>query len=407
MAGWTGTDVLLSRSSGVEASAGSVTVPNLEEGTLYDFVVFSRNRHMDAWEGHGSAVLSARPLRPPSVVLNLRVVEINATCVRLAFTPPQEAVSLSGYRVSSMQAPDAPVSATPHENQTVVAYVETTSTGFEDVFALVAGLGAGKLYYLAVQAVNPGGGGDGARITVRPFGATGGPEGVQVMIASSKAILLTWRPPLHLPLPGLRVSGYEVMAVLPPGSVWGEAGSTVEAVGSTSVTSASAGTGISHALANSTLDALASSSLQASVLTYAVRALVEQDLAFGGGIVRGSASVASISVGRMPRWRGETPADGSVIMAWIGQTVAVPLQVADPDIATGQGIRFELLGAAPPESGLGIVSGPEAGSAAGVTAGVAAGVTARGILQEGLVQYSIMNATASSQLIFKGTTEVL
>ena len=104
-----------------------------------------------------------------------------------------------------MQAPDAPVSATPHENQTVVAYVETTSTGFEDVFALVAGLGAGKLYYLAVQAVNPGGGGDGARITVRPFGATGGPEGVQVMIASSKAILLTWRPPLHLPLcPPLR-----------------------------------------------------------------------------------------------------------------------------------------------------------------------------------------------------------
>ena len=94
-------------------------------------------------------------------------------------------------------------------------------------------------------------------------------------------------------------------------------------------------------------------------------------------------------------------------MAWIGQTVAVPLQVADPDIATGQGIRFELLGAAPPESGLGIVSGPEAGSAAGVTAGVAAGVTAGGILQEGLVQYSIMNATASSQLIFKGTTEVL
>ena len=46
MAGWKGTDVTLSRSSGAEAKAGSITIHNLEEDTLYDFVVFARNRHM-------------------------------------------------------------------------------------------------------------------------------------------------------------------------------------------------------------------------------------------------------------------------------------------------------------------------------------------------------------------------
>lgn len=339
---------------------------------------------MDAWEGRGSVVISARPLRPPSPVLNLRVLEINATGVRLAFTRPEEAVSLSGYRVISMQSPDAlaPVPVTPHANETIVAHAD--SGGLQDgtVFASVAGLESGRLYYFAVQAMNPGGGGVAARITVRPFGAVPGPDGVQVMFKNTKAAFITWRPPLNLGLSGVRVIGYHVECVIPPGSFWGESGSTTLLVGTTAVTTSSAGTEMSHALANSTI-----LGMQSSRLTYGVRALVEQDLAFGGGIVRGSVSVASISVGRIPSWRGKTPPDGSNIIAWIGQTVAVSLEVRDDDIVNGQSINFQLFGGAPPESQQGILSA--------------------GILREGSVEYHLVNRSARSQLIFTGTREVL
>ena len=321
-------------------------------------------------------------MAPPSAVLNLRVVEINATGVGLAFKRPEEALALSGYRVSSMQAFDAPVSATPHANQTMVAHVDSWSLSFQDVFVFIPGLKTGLLYYFAVQAVNPGGGGAAARIAVRPFAAAPGPDGVQVRMVNTKAAFITWRPPLHLGgLSGLVVIGYYVVAVIPPGAAWGEAGSTIVPVGTTSVTSSSKGTQISHALANSTI-----LGMQSSRLTYGVHALVEQDLALGGGIVRGSVSVASISVGHIPSWRGKTPPHGSIIVAWIGQTVAVSLEVADPDIVDGQRIQFQLFGAAPPESGQGIL--------------------AAGILREGSVEYEVRNATALSQLIFKGTTEV-
>ncbi len=308
------------------------------------------------------------------------MVEINATGVLIAFKRPEEVLWLLGYRVSSIQAPDAPVSATPHANQTIVAHVESWS--FQDVFAFVPGLQTGRLYYFAVQAVNPGGGGAAARIAVRPFAAAPGPDGVQVIMVNTRAAFITWRPPLHLGgLSGLRVIGYYVVAVMPPGAVWGGAGSTIVHVGTTSVTSSSEGTEISHALANSTI-----LGMQSSRLTYGVHALVEQDLALGGGVIRGSVSVASIPVGRIPSWRGKTPPDGSIIVAWIGQTVAVSLEVGDDDIVNGQRIQFQLFGAAPPESGQGILSA--------------------GILREGSVSYEVMNGTALSQLIFKGTTQV-
>ena len=51
MAGWTCKSVVVTRSNPVEAAARSITIPDLEEGRLYDFVVFVRNRHIDAWPG--------------------------------------------------------------------------------------------------------------------------------------------------------------------------------------------------------------------------------------------------------------------------------------------------------------------------------------------------------------------
>jgi hypothetical protein len=48
MTGWTGESVLVTRSNPVEAVARSITIPDLEEGRMYDFVVFVRTRHIDA-----------------------------------------------------------------------------------------------------------------------------------------------------------------------------------------------------------------------------------------------------------------------------------------------------------------------------------------------------------------------
>ena len=382
MAGWTHPNTITARSSGTQALAGTITIPNLEENTLYDFIVFSRNRQVDAWEGHGSAVISSRPLRPPSAVLNLHVVEINSTTVGLGFTRPQEAYSLTGYLVSRMSTPHVPVSATPNENQTVVASVPTTSLGFEQVFAYVAGLEIGQVYYLAVQAVNPGGGGGAARITVRPFGPASGPEKVQVTMANSKATLVTWKAPLNLGLAaGLEVKGYEVVALLPPGAVWGALASYTVPVGTTYV-AASGGTTISHALDNTTIDVM-----EGLELSYGVYALVQQHMSLGGGVVRGAVSVASVLVGRIPSWADETPPDAFVIFAWIGQTVAVQIQAFDADMVPGGGgMRFELLGAAPPETAQGILSS--------------------GILTEGAVIHEYLNHTATSQLIFKGSRQL-
>jgi len=376
-------DTIIARSNGTQASAGAITISHLEEGKLYDFVVYSRNRHMDAWEGHGSQSISARPLRAPTVPRDLRAVEINSTTVRLAFMRPEEAVSLSGYRISRLLSRDSLVSSLPLANQTVVASVDTSDLGLADVFVYVTGLQVGQIYFFAVQAVNPGGGGADMRITVRPFGPSSGPEGLQARMANSNSALLIWKAPINLGLSsGLQVSGYQVVAVMPPGARWDEAGSSIVQVGTTSVLSPSGGMTVSHALANTTIE-----QMQGLQLTYGVYALVRQDLDFGGGIVRGAVAVTSVAVGHIPSWSDQTPPDGSVIMAWIGQTVVVQLQVQDPDIATGAGnIRFELFGAAPPGSGQGIMSA--------------------GIVSEGAVLLSYLNHTATSQLIFKGSRQL-
>ena len=136
--------------------------------------------------------MSARPLRPPSAVLNLRVVEINGSAVRLAFTRPLEAVALSGYAISRLFAPDTPVRVTPHTNQTLQTTVALLSvTGLpastsgappaQDTSAYVSGLQTGRTHYLAVQAVNPGGRGEAARIQVRPFPQASSPLGFEVL----------------------------------------------------------------------------------------------------------------------------------------------------------------------------------------------------------------------------------
>ena len=352
MAGWNNADVIVQTSIASEARNGAITVHGLEEGTLYDFKIFARNRHMDAWEDLGSPAISARPLRPASVVRQVRIVEVNETSVRLSFTRPEEVVALSGYRVSRLMAPDSHIGVLPTVDHVVVAQVSTTNMGFEEVFATVYGLQSGEPYHLAVQAINPGGGGTPARITVRPFGKSTGPEGFTAQMASSTAVVLSWRAPTDLGQPsGLQVYGYEVVAVLPPGAHWGEAGSRIVPVGSTLVSSSSEGTFISHALDNATV-----LEMEMKFLTYGVFALVEQDLSLGGGRVRGSASVTSVSVGRRPSWSGETPPDGKLLVAWIGKTVMVPLEVSDPGIAVGEGVRFELFGALPPQSSLGTSS---------------------------------------------------
>jgi hypothetical protein len=134
--------------------------------------------------------VSARPLRPPSSVLNLRLVEINGSAVRLAFTRPLEAVTLSGNAISRLFAPDTPVSVTSHKNQTLQTIV-------------------------AVQAVNPGGRGKAARIQVRPFPQASSPLGFEVLSLLSlpvqvQIVTQSWRP---FPL-ALSPLGFEVISLL-------------------------------------------------------------------------------------------------------------------------------------------------------------------------------------------------
>jgi len=366
-----------------EARAGMVTVDGLEEGLLYDFKVFSRNRQMDAWENLASDVVSARPLRPASAVRDVSVVEINDTSVRLAFTRPEVVVAMSGYRISRLPAPESQIGTIPTDEHSVLAEVSTHSTGFEHVFAYVHGLQEGQSYHLAVQAVNPGGGGAPARLTVRPFGKATGPEGFAVRMASSTATSLSWRPPADLGQPnGLHVYGYEVVAALPPGALWGEAGTHVVPVGSSAVSASSDGLSISHALDNAT-----TMDMEGKLLTYGVYALVEQDTSLGGGRVRGSVSIASVLVGQKPKWSGETPQDGELLIAWIGQTVMVPLEVSDAGLATGETVRFELLGAMPPQTALGARS-------------------PAGELVPGHVELDVSAATARSYLTLRGTVQL-
>jgi len=350
---------------------------------LYDFKVFSRNRHMDAWENLGSGVVSARPLRPASAVRDVSVVEINDTSVRLAFTRPEVVVAMSGYRISQLPATDSHIGTTPTDAHRVLAEVSTISMGFEHVFASVHSLHEGQSYHLAVQAVNPGGGGAPARITVRPFGKASGPEGFAVRMASSTATRLSWSPPADLGQPdGLHVYGYEVVAALPPGALWGEAGTHVVPVGSTVVSASSDGLSISHALDNMT-----SHDMEGKILTYGVYALVEQDMSLGGGRVRGSVSVASVLVGQKPKWSGETPPDGELLIAWIGQTVMVPLEVSDAGIGAGEIVRFEILGAMPPQTALGALS-------------------PAGQLVPGHVDLNTSTTTARSYLTLRGTMQL-
>ena len=123
MAGWNNADVIVQTSIASEARNGAITVHGLEEGTLYDFKIFARNRHMDAWEDLGSPAISARPLRPASAVRQVRILEVNETSVRLSFTRPEEVVALSGYRVSRLMAPDSHIGVLPTVDHVVVAQV--------------------------------------------------------------------------------------------------------------------------------------------------------------------------------------------------------------------------------------------------------------------------------------------
>ena len=117
--------------------------------------------------------------------------------------------------------------------------------------------------------------------------------------------------------------------------------------------------------------------MEGSVLTYGVYALVQQDLVFGGGIVRSAVAVSMLQVGRIPQWLPDTPRDGTLVFAWIGQTVTIPLTVTDPDmLSSNETISFRLLGAAPPESSLGTMDNAD-------------------VMQT--------NTTASTSLIIRGT----
>ena len=275
---------------------------------------------------------------------------------------------MRGYRVTRLTAAHVPVGTTVNLTlQTVETEVVTSSMSEDHVFATVTGLEAGALYHFAVQGLNAGGGGAAARITVRPFAPASGPENFTIAMANSNATELSWIAPKDLGLSsGLAVSGYEVVAILPAGAEWGDVGSYTVPVGTT------ADLRISHALDKSTVAAM-----EGSVLTYGVYALVQQDLVFGGGIVRSAVAVSMLQVGRIPQWLPDTPRDGTLVFAWIGQTVTIPLTVTDPDmLSSNETISFRLLGAAPPESSLGTMDNAD-------------------VMQT--------NTTASTSLIIRGT----
>ena len=277
-------------------------------------------------------------------------------------------MALTGYRVTRLAAAHVPVGTTVNLTlQTVETEVVTSSMSEDHVFATVTGLEAGALYHFAVQGLNAGGGGAAARITVRPFAPASGPENFTIAMANSNATELSWTAPKDLGLSsGLAVSGYEVVAILPAGAEWGDVGSYTVPVGTT------ADLRTSHALDKSTVAAM-----EGSVLTYGVYALVQQDLVFGGGIVRSAVAVSMLQVGRIPQWLPDTPRDGTLVFAWIGQTVTIPLTVTDPDmLSSNETINFRLLGAAPPESSLGTMDNA-------------------GVMQT--------NTTASTSLIIRGT----
>ena len=277
-------------------------------------------------------------------------------------------MALTGYRVTRLAAAHVPVGTTVNLTlQTVETEVVTSSMSEDHVFATVTGLEAGALYHFAVQGLNAGGGGAAARITVRPFAPASGPENFTIAMANSNATELSWTAPKDLGLSsGLAVSGYEVVAILPAGAEWGDVGSYTVPVGTT------ADLRISHALDKSTVAAM-----EGSVLTYGVYALVQQDLVFGGGIVRSAVAVSMLQVGRIPQWLPDTPRDGTLVFAWIGQTVTIPLTVTDPDmLSSNETINFRLLGAAPPESSLGTMDNAD-------------------VMQT--------NTTASTSLIIRGT----
>ena len=263
--------------------------------------------------------------------------------------------------------------------QTVETEVVTSSMSEDHVFAVVTGLEAGALYHFAVQGLNAGGGGAAARITVRPFAPASGPENFTIAMANSNATELSWTAPKELGLSsGLAVSGYEVVAILPAGAEWGDMGSYTVPVGTT------ADLRISHALDKSTVAAM-----EGSVLTYGVYALVEQDLVFGGGIVRSAVAVSMVQVGRIPQWLPDTPRDGTLVFAWIGQTVTIPLAVTDPDmLSSNETISFRLLGAAPPESSLGTIHADT--------------MDKTGVMQTN-EKVNQTNTTASTSLIIRGT----
>ena len=277
-------------------------------------------------------------------------------------------MALTGYRVTRLAAAHVPVGTTVNLTlQTVETEVVTSSMSEDHVFATVTGLEAGALYHFAVQGLNAGGGGAAARITVRPFAPASGPENFTIAMANSNATELSWTAPKDLGLSsGLAVSGYEVVAILPAGAEWGDVGSYTVPVGTT------ADLRTSHALDKSTVAAM-----EGSVLTYGVYALVQQDLVFGGGIVRSAVAVSMLQVGRIPQWLPDTPRDGTLVFAWIGQTVTIPLTVTDPDmLSSNETINFRLLGAAPPESSLGTMDNAD-------------------VMQT--------NTTASTSLIIRGT----